>query len=183
MPERQSSLFGWFFFYLHFFLFFFFFCWLGLSLVIWPRFDDPFVSQNPREVCVPFIIIINIIISLFHASFSNQLMVFHWCLSNRKSTQISRTLPCILAELKIEVVWTVSAQSPISISFNLLSKLLVIVLNASFTRGILETYMFHSIFSSLARSNFLSLSFLCFLFFGSLGQQSSPIVRFPFICY
>ena len=30
---------------------FYFFCWLSLSLVIWPRLDDLFVSQNPREFC------------------------------------------------------------------------------------------------------------------------------------
>ena len=36
---------------LSFFLSFFFFCWLSLGLVIWPRLDDLFVSQNPREFC------------------------------------------------------------------------------------------------------------------------------------
>ena len=29
----------------------FFCCWLSLGLVVWPRFDDPFLSQNSREVC------------------------------------------------------------------------------------------------------------------------------------
>ena len=37
------------------FLSFFFFCrcccWLLQSLVVWPRFGDPFVCQNPRGVC------------------------------------------------------------------------------------------------------------------------------------
>ena len=32
-------------------LFFFFFFWLLLSLVIWPRLDDRFVSQNSRGIC------------------------------------------------------------------------------------------------------------------------------------
>ena len=27
------------------------FCWLSSSLVVWPRLDDPFTSQNHREVC------------------------------------------------------------------------------------------------------------------------------------
>ena len=31
------------------FFFFFLFCWLSLGLVVWPRLDDPFVSQNPTE--------------------------------------------------------------------------------------------------------------------------------------
>ena len=28
------------------------FCWLYLSLVVWSRLGDPFVYQNPREVCL-----------------------------------------------------------------------------------------------------------------------------------
>ena len=28
-----------------------FFCWPSLGLVVWPRFDTPFVSQNPKEFC------------------------------------------------------------------------------------------------------------------------------------
>ena len=40
------------FFGLFFFLFFVFCgCWLSLSLVVWTRLGDPFISQNPREVC------------------------------------------------------------------------------------------------------------------------------------
>ena len=27
------------------------FCWLSQGLVVWPRLSDPFVSQNPRELC------------------------------------------------------------------------------------------------------------------------------------
>ena len=27
-------------------------CWLLLGLIVWPRLGDPFVSQNPRAVCV-----------------------------------------------------------------------------------------------------------------------------------
>ena len=29
-----------------------FLCWLSLGLVVWSGLGDPFVSQNPREVCV-----------------------------------------------------------------------------------------------------------------------------------
>ena len=34
-----------------FFFFFFFFFVDSLGLIIWPRLDDPFVSQNPKECC------------------------------------------------------------------------------------------------------------------------------------
>ena len=33
------------------FSFFFFFFWLSLSLVMWSRLDNKFISENPREVC------------------------------------------------------------------------------------------------------------------------------------
>ena len=36
--------------FLFFFFFFFFFFLLSLGLVVWLRLEDPFVSQNPREV-------------------------------------------------------------------------------------------------------------------------------------
>ena len=39
--KMQSPLFGR----------FSFFCWLSLGLVVWPRLDGPFVSQNLREFC------------------------------------------------------------------------------------------------------------------------------------
>ena len=32
-------------------VFLLFFSWLSLDLVIWPRLDDSFVSQSPREFC------------------------------------------------------------------------------------------------------------------------------------
>ena len=38
-PKRRSLLFS---------RFFFFLCWLSQELVVWPRLDDPFVSQNLR---------------------------------------------------------------------------------------------------------------------------------------
>ena len=37
--------------YIFFIFYFLFFCWLSLGLVVWPRFSDPFVSQNPLVVC------------------------------------------------------------------------------------------------------------------------------------
>ena len=41
-------------------------------------------------------------------------MVFHWCLSDRKSPQVSRTPLRILVNLTNVVVWMVSAHPPIS---------------------------------------------------------------------
>ena len=43
-------------------------------------------------------------------------MAFHWSLSDGKSTQVSRTLQSILADLNDVLVHMVSNDSPISIS-------------------------------------------------------------------
>ena len=47
-------------------------------------------------------------------SFSHQLMVFPWRLSDSKSPQVSRTLLSILAVLNSAVVWMVSTRPPTS---------------------------------------------------------------------
>ena len=83
-------------------------------------------------------------------------MVFHWSLSDSKSPQVSRTLLCILAVLNNAVVWMVSTRPPTSKSSSPFSNPLVTVPNAPITIGIIVTCMFHSFFSYLARSRYLS---------------------------
>ena len=91
-------------------------------------------------------------------------MVFHRRLSDSKSPRISRTLFSIMAYLINVVVWMVSARLPISNSSSFLFKPLGIVPSSLITVGITVTLMFHSFFSSLARSRYLSLPFLSFTF-------------------
>ncbi len=108
-------------------------------------------------------------------------MVFHWSLSDSKSPQISRTLLSILAVLNNAVVWIVSTSPPTSKSSSLFSNPLVTVPNAPITIGIIVTYMFHSFFSSLARSRYLSFfthSF-CFILW-SAGTAKSTILQVLF---
>ena len=83
-------------------------------------------------------------------------MVFHWSLSDSKSPQVSRTLLSILAVLNNAVVWMVSTRPPTSKSSSPFSNPLVTVPNSPITIGIIVTCMFHSFFSSLARSRYLS---------------------------
>ena len=83
-------------------------------------------------------------------------MVFHWNPSDRKSPQVSRTLLSILAVLNNAVVWMISTRPPTSKSSSPFSNPLVTVPNAPITIGIIVTCMFHSFFSSLARSRYLS---------------------------
>ena len=80
-------------------------------------------------------------------------MVFHWCLSNSKFPQVSRTRLRILAVLSNAVVWIVSTRPPTSKSSRPFNNPLVIVLKAPITIGTIV--MFHSFFNSLARSRYL----------------------------
>ena len=84
-------------------------------------------------------------------------MVFHWSLSDSKSPQVSRTLLCMLAVLNNALVWMVSTRPPTSKSSSLFSNPLVTVPNTSITIGIIVNCIFHSFFSPLARSRYLSL--------------------------
>ena len=91
-------------------------------------------------------------------------MIFHWSVSDRKCSQVSRTLLSILADLNNAVVWIVSARPLISKSFNPRTNPLMTVSNAPIKIGITVTFMLHCFFSSLARSRFLYLFSLSFSF-------------------
>ena len=116
-----------------------------------------------QQNCILHTIIIIIIIIILLQSFSHQcqLMVFHWSLSDSKSPQVSRTRLRILAVLSA-VVWIVSTPRPSSKSSRPFNNPLVTVPNAPITFGTIVTFMFHSFFSSLARSRYLSFFSLSF---------------------
>ena len=108
-------------------------------------------------------------------------MVFHRSLSDSKSPQVSRTLLSILAVLNNAVVWMVSTRPPTSKFF---SNPLVTVPNALITIGIIVTCMFHSFFSSLARSrysSFFSHSFCFILWFAGTAKSTILQVLFFFL--
>ena len=108
-------------------------------------------------------------------------MVLHWSLSDRKPSQVSRTLLSILAVLNNAVVRMVSTRPPTSKSSSPFNKPLVTVPKAPITIGIIVTFMFHSFFNSLARWRYVSffshsLSFiLC-----SAGTAKSTILKILF---
>ena len=105
-------------------------------------------------------------------------MVFHWNLRDNKSPQVSRTLLSILAVLNNAVVWMVSTRLPISMSSSPFRNPLVIVPNATITIGIIVTCMFHSFFSSQARSKYLSFFSYSFSFtLWSAGTAKSTILQ------
>ena len=84
-------------------------------------------------------------------------MVFNWRLSDSKFPQVSRTLLSILAVFSSAVVWMVSTRPQTSKSSRPFNNPLVTVPKAPVTIGINVTFMFHSLFNSLARSRYLSL--------------------------
>ena len=91
-------------------------------------------------------------------------MVFHWNLSNSKSSQVSWTLLSILAVLSSAVVCMVSTRPPTSKFYSPFNNPLVTVPKAPITIGITVTFMFHNFFNSLTRSRYLSFFSLSFSF-------------------
>ena len=121
---------------------------------------------------------ITIGIILLLVSFSHQLIVFHWSLSDSKSPQVSRTLFSILADFNNAAVGTVSTCPVISKSSSPCIKSLVTVPRTPITIGIIVTFLFHSFFKSLARSRYLShfsLSFNSILW--SVGKAKTTIMQ------
>ena len=103
-------------------------------------------------------------------------MVFHWSLSDSKSPEISRTLLSILAVINNTVFWIVPTRPLISKFSNPRTDPLVTVTSAPNTICITVTFMFHSFFSSLARSKYLSLFSLSFSYtLWSAGIAKSTI--------
>ena len=109
-------------------------------------------------------------------SFSHhyQLIVLLGSLRDSKSSQISRTLLSILADLNDAVVWVVSTCALISKSSSPFTNRLGIVPSATTTIGITVTFMFHSSFSSLG------FRYLLFLLCGLPGRQSTLFGSFSF---
>ena len=78
--------------------------------------------------------------------------------------QVSRTLVRILADLNNPVVWMVSTRPLNSKSPSPYTNRLMTVPSATITIGIIVTFMFHSFFSSPARSVYSALFSLSFGF-------------------
>ena len=91
-------------------------------------------------------------------------MVSPGILSESKSPQVSRTLLSILADCNNVVVWMFSTSSLISKCSCLFTSSLVSVSSTPIIIAITVSFMFHSFFSSLAETCYLSLFSLSFSF-------------------
>ena len=106
-------------------------------------------------------------------SHQHELMVFQWSLSDCQSPQVSRNLQ---VDLNNAVVWMVTTRHLISKSFRPFINPLMTVPSVPITIGITVTFKFHSFFSYLACSRYLSLSSLSFSFTQwSAGTAKSTI--------
>ena len=109
-------------------------------------------------------------------------MVFLCSLSDSKSPQVPRTRLSILAVLSNAVVWIVSTRPLTSNSSRPFNNPLVTVPSVPITIGTIITFMFHSVFNSLARSRYLSIFSLSFRFIlWSAGTAKSTILQILFL--
>ena len=105
-------------------------------------------------------------------------MVFRWSVSDCKSLQVSGTLLRNLADLNNAVVWIVSTHPFIYKSSVQVINRFVNVLRAPITIGIIINFIFHSFFTSLARSRYLSFFSHSFSFIlWSAGTAKSTILN------
>ena len=106
-------------------------------------------------------------------------MVFHWSLNDSKSPQISRILLSILSVLNNTVIWVVCTRPPNSKFSKSFNNSLVTVTKAPLTIGLIVTFIFHSLFSSLARLKYLSFFSHSFSYIQwSTGTAKSTILQF-----
>ena len=132
-----------------------FFCWLSWGLVIWPRLGDPFVSQNPRSLCVSFSRTDSgfYIYHLFVWSNLNFLHNSHWITI---PTQACLVLCSFWANLLHSIImwWIISSQSLQNLYF-----------------------LFYCVISILA----LIWLVLIALFYASIKRDSTSLLRVPFL--
>ena len=108
-------------------------------------------------------------------------MVFHRSFSDNKSPQVSRIRLRILAVLSNAVIWIVSTRPSTSNSSKPFNNPLIIVPKAPIAIGTIVTFMFHSLFNSLARLRYLTffLHTIRFILW-SAGTAKSKIIKFSF---
>ena len=80
-------------------------------------------------------------------------MVFHWSLSDNKSSQVSRTILSILTDLNNAVIWMVSTHPVISKSFSPCTNLLMTGPTAPITICILVTLLHFNFENVTSRFN------------------------------
>ena len=125
------------------------------------------------------IIIIVIIIILVQESFSHQrqLMVFHWSLSDSKSSQVFRTFLSILVDLNNAVIWMASTRPLIfKPSSPCINPLVTVPKSTNYKWYHSHFYVPTFFFNSPARSRYLSF----FSLFFNFTRWSAGTAKFSF---
>ena len=104
-------------------------------------------------------------------------MVFHWSLSDCKSSKVSLTLLSILVDLNNAVVWMLSTRLLISKTSRPRTNPLVTVPSVPITIVIVVTFLIHSFFSSRGDSQYLSFFPLSFSFIQWSARTAKSIIR------
>ena len=132
----------------------------------------PFISDRwVYRQCITISIIVILLESFSHQCY---LVVFQWNMSDSKSPPLSKSLLNILADLNNAAVGMVSIFLLISNSSSLLSNYLGTVPNAPTNTDIPVTLMIHSFFCSQARSKYMAIFSLSFIFtLWSIGTTKS----------
>ena len=108
-------------------------------------------------------------------------VVFHWSLRDSMTPQFFKTLLSILVNLSNAVIRIVLILLLISDSSNSFSRFLGTIPSATTIIGITLTLIFHTFFSSLARSkNFSLFHFILFSLCSFPEQQNSQDGKFSF---
>ena len=107
---------------------------------------------------------------------------FYWSLGDDKSRLVFKPFTSILADYNCTVVWVVLILPRISSSPSLFSRTIGTVPVVSPTIGTTVTFIFHSFFSSLTRSKYLSFHFFPFSLYGSMPWENSLDDKFYFPC-
>ena len=111
-------------------------------------------------------------------------MVFPWSFSDGQSPQVSRTLLSILVVFNKAVVLMVSIRPPTSKSSSPFNNPLVTVPKVPITVGTIVNFMFHTFFTSIARSRYLSFFSHSFRFIlWSAGSAKLTILQVPFFFF
>ena len=109
------------------------------------------------------------------------LVVFHWSLSDIKSSQISSTLLSIIVDIEHILFWLTSIQLPILNSSSSFSTSLRTFSSELISVGINVTLMFlNFLVLRQSQSIFIFFHFLWFLFYCLPGQQNQLFYRFSF---
>ena len=145
-------------------------CVLSILVLIWLVLMALFCAAIGRDSVslLKFLFLSHVQVLFLWEFFIPGLQVgFHWGWSDSMSTQVSRNLLRILADLNSAIVWVVSARILIPNSFSTSTNPLVTVLSAPITIGIAVTFMFQRFFQFPSKVLVL-ISLLDFLHFYSV---------------